>query len=229
MRAYLVLSAVLLLGQFGFAQMTYDYSSYDTNSFDSTHIYVTAVVDGSATCNNIHIESLNCSAVTHQGQVYVELGNTGGWVYGPKVNPNNYISVSNAQSITPTPGAEYTLNADGAVFCSAAGTVFLEEFPTEHFEFAWTMGKYTGIKGLCNPTTLECAYYVMNWCTSGTTPPDDDLTGQTIADVVQYNYWKVLSECVSLNGHQPWACNPKYNLALGYSAAQPLYACTSNP
>jgi len=132
MRPYLIASAVLLSGQFGFAQMTYDYSAYETHSYDASHIYATAVVDGSATCSNIHIQSLNCSAVTHQGQAYVNLAGTGGWVYGPEVNPNDYISVSNAQSINATAG-DYTLSAEGTVLCSVAGLVFIDSFPVLSF------------------------------------------------------------------------------------------------
>lgn len=82
MRTLLAVLVTLLLGQLGFAQMTYSYSAYNTKSNDATHIYASAVVDGSATCNNVHIQWLNCSTTTHQGQAYVMIGNTGGWAYG---------------------------------------------------------------------------------------------------------------------------------------------------
>jgi hypothetical protein len=126
-----LLLTILLWGHIGFAQMTYNYSSYVQYSADATHIYATAVVDGSATCNNIHIQSLNC-AIYHQGKVYLTLGNTGGWVYGAQVNPNSYISVTNSQTLAnPADNTDYTVNADEEVFCSGiVGLVFFQGGPT---------------------------------------------------------------------------------------------------
>lgn len=172
MRLHLLLLPVLLLllGHIGFGQMTYSYSSYVQHSNDATHIYATAVVDGSATCNNTHIQSLNCSAIYHQGKVYLTIGNTGGWVYGGQVNPNSYISVTNSQTLTdPAVGTDYTLNADGEVFCSGvAGLVFLEGFLPINFRLAYTKSVVTS--EIENPSG-NATCYTSSWCTPTTTPP----------------------------------------------------------
>lgn len=127
MKLRFALLLVVLLGQSAFSQMTYSYSTYTTNTADQNHFYVTAVVDGSATCNNVHIQSLNCAAVTHQGQVYVSIGNVSGWQYGPAGNPNNYISVSNAQTLDdPVVGTDYSETTTAQIDCSVAGLVFLQ-------------------------------------------------------------------------------------------------------
>ena len=100
----------LLLGMFllmfigiGTAQMTPQYSHYETYTLDDTNniIYVTAVVDGTTTnCFG------PCQAATHQGRVYVQIGNSSGWVYGPAVGPPTYISVSNQKSSAGIPGVD---------------------------------------------------------------------------------------------------------------------------
>lgn len=109
-------------------QMTYSYSGYSTTSSDGTYAYVTGVVDGSATCNNVHMQNLNCAAVTHQGRCYVDFGSNGQWTYGPRVNPNSYIGVTCTGSLRiPTNNSSFTatVHEESNVDCSAAGLVAL--------------------------------------------------------------------------------------------------------
>jgi len=156
--------------------MTYNYSSYVHYSADRTHIYATAVVDGSATCNNTHIQSLNCSAIYHQGKVNLTIGNTGGWVYGGQVNPNSYISVTNSQTLAnPAFNTDYTLNSAEEVFCSGAvALVFLQGGPTV-FRIATT---YFG------PPVVETGdkcYWGSLACSAGTQPTCKAGSGYTFA------------------------------------------------
>lgn len=154
MRPHFLLLTILLWGHIGFAQMTYNYSSYVQYGADATHIYATAVVDGSATCNNTHIQSLNCSAIYHQGKVYLAVGNTSGWVYGAQVNPNNYISVTNAKTLDdPTYGTDYAVNSDEEVFCSGVGGLvfFQGPFNTARIsESAYISLGYYPVGGVCS-------------------------------------------------------------------------------
>ena len=118
--------ALLLGGLFGcavmgWATMNPQYSSYVTYSADATHIYVTALVDGTTTGCNLPPYCIN---VYHQGKVYVTLAGTGGWVYGSQVPPSSYLSVSNAQSISAT-STFVQVQTQGEVICSEIGAIFL--------------------------------------------------------------------------------------------------------
>jgi len=102
--------------------MTPQYSSYVNYSIDASHIYATAVVDGSTSCDP------NCPlGAMHTGKVYLHLGSTGGWVNGNTVTPPTYLSVSNSQTINATPGVNYAESDEEEVYCSGLGSNIFQE------------------------------------------------------------------------------------------------------
>ena len=64
-------------------------------------------------------------------KVYLQLGNTSGWVYGQPVPAETYLSVSNAQSINATPGVNYTESNQENVACSVVGNNFFQQSAAE--------------------------------------------------------------------------------------------------
>lgn len=108
---FLLLVAVFLAAQAW--AMTPQYSSYVNYSVDASHIYATAVVDGSTSCDP------NCPpGAMHTGKIYLTLGSTGGWVNGNTVTPPTYLSVSNSQTIVGVPGVTYDESDEEEVYCS---------------------------------------------------------------------------------------------------------------
>jgi hypothetical protein len=98
--------------------MTPEYSSYVNYSIDASHIYGTAVVDGSTSCDP------NCPpGALHTGKVYLVLGSTGGWVNGNTVSPPTYLSVSNSQTLDATPGVDYAESDQEA--CTVASSAII--------------------------------------------------------------------------------------------------------
>jgi hypothetical protein len=118
-----LLSVPNAAGQGCVGVMTPSYSTYTTISVDqNNNLYSTVVVEGSAI---IHPSPYcNISGTTHRGQVYNQLGSTGGTVFGPFVSPSGYISVSNPQVIVGVPGVVYTNTTEADILCSGVGTIF---------------------------------------------------------------------------------------------------------
>lgn len=105
------------------AQMTVHYSTYVTYSAEATSvtggtIYVSAVVDGTASCAPGY--SL-CDSIYHQGQVRVSIAGNSTTVYGSHVLPTGYVSVTNGASSPATPGDDLEIDSDGEVYCSGIG------------------------------------------------------------------------------------------------------------
>jgi hypothetical protein len=173
----------------------------------------------------------DCGSVTHTGTVNVAVG---GHYFSQQLsgNPTTYFLIPASVTLDTNetnsclvthPGCEDDSN-DG-VYCSFIGHNIFQEGGTLYEEAAFTLTQYTGVKGLCQ--NGQCPYYVRNWCTAATTPPDNDFTGRTIGDAVQFDYWRTVALCTSPNDRQPWFCFKA--AALGTNESQPLYACTYNP
>ena len=115
MRIRFRLLMVMSLGAQALA-MTPQYSSYVNRSVDANHIYATAVVDGTTSCDP------NCPlGAMHTGKVYLTLAGNGGWVNGNTVTPQTYISVSNSQTLNATSGVNYAESDQENVYCSNLG------------------------------------------------------------------------------------------------------------
>jgi len=120
MRIPIVLTTMLLAVQAW--AMTPQYSAYVNYAADMSHIYATALVDGSTLCDP------NCPpGAMHTGKVYLQLGNTGGgWVNGQTVTAPTYLSVSNSRTLDVDPGDTYDESDTEDVTCSIVGAFFQE-------------------------------------------------------------------------------------------------------
>ena len=131
----------------------------------------------------------------------------------------------------------------GNAVCSVMGAVGGQDVApvsyTVQEEGAFTEAKWTGTmtncrKGLDQLTT--CSFQVENWCTAETTPPDNDLTGQSIGDLLlspPYQFWSVYTGCYRVltpaNQHPPWTCFYSW-ITVGTTAlGLPPANCTHNP
>jgi hypothetical protein len=140
--------------------MTANFSTYVTYSADTSyHLYSTVLVDGSAI---IHpSEYCNLSGVTHFGTATNVLNGTGGSVYGPRLSPSSYISVSNPQDIIGSPGVEYPESADGEITCSAIGTFYSSspggnvEIAVSSFVFDYNLNGQCKYNATCSGTCTE--------------------------------------------------------------------------
>jgi hypothetical protein len=217
------------------AQMNPQYGAYWTMSVDqNNNLYVSSVVDGTTSpCSGA------CLYAQHQGQVYVKIGSSGGWVYGPYINPSSYMSVTNQRSIVATPGVDYSVDADGYVYCTLAGWFFSDSV---HFdgEVAYTRADWLGTPApscytLPQTKIVQCSYTVVNNCTAATTPPDNDFTGKTIGDrdyrgIATYLSWMNVAACyrfVPPGGS--WTCLHGLAYLQGINSHVPPFACTHNP
>jgi hypothetical protein len=166
MRIRLVLATMFLVVQ-GWA-MTPQYSAYLNHAVDASHIYATGVVDGSTLCDP------NCPpGAMHTGKVYLQLGSSGGsWVYGNRVTPPTYLSVSNSRTINATPGVVYPESDTKNVNCSIVGNFF-------------NSGGTTGLSLRTSywgpPVTIvgNTCYYGSLACSPGTTATCPNGTGVT--------------------------------------------------
>lgn len=116
------LSCSAVRGQGCGLSMVPEYSAYSTSAIESTTIYTYVTVQGYA----VIYPSAGCTlqGVTHQGRVYNMTSTTGGWVDGPATCPSCFISVSNNQSFTGTPGATYPYTWEGEIYCSKDGVFY---------------------------------------------------------------------------------------------------------
>lgn len=103
--------------------MTSNFSTYVSASEDSNGVlHATVTVDGTAI---IHpSEYCNISGVHHQGQVYNNFNNNGGWTYGPYLSPYSYISESSTEDITGIPGVIYYDDFATGIYCTAVGDIY---------------------------------------------------------------------------------------------------------
>ena len=99
--------------------MTKNYSFYDSYTADQSHIYTSALVEGSASCDPT--PECPCNTAHHTPQAYNKLGSVGGWSSGTPQCVNCYISYENDQSIVATPGTDYLFSFEGEIECSIAG------------------------------------------------------------------------------------------------------------
>lgn len=186
--------------------MTPSYSSYATFTVDTTHIYGTVVVDGSATCNE-EIEHINCNAIRHQGQPSLVIGKTGGKVYGPQVCPTCYVSVSNPQSVPYTAGDTFNVTVEGAVFCSGIGSLIYEAFIN-----APQLGAgYTLVENKSSPSGFGCETSNGVTMCSFLVAPSCTNTPQWAPQVVDdgppaSSGWYSDYYCTRFSSSQPWSC-----------------------
>jgi hypothetical protein len=237
-RRFLLLATVFLAIP-ALAQMHPQYSSYVTNptsSTDGTKLYASATIDGSTTCT----VPPGCTRFTHTGKVYLTIGGVGGWVIGSPVEPEQYLGVSNAQTITASPGVVYALSSTQEVYCTGIGGAIALVTVSAQVEVAFTQVRWPGSPApSCTPNG-PCIYSVHWDCTAGTVPPD-----YPVGSVKSGNYvgiatdirWRALSPCIRFivaGIHGPWACYAgafpinSWQVALN-DPAYPPYACTHNP
>ena len=87
---------------------------------------------------------------------------------------------------------------------------FAPTLPLPQFELATTLGKWTGEYGNCTKGSqglTYCDFQVINYCTVATTPPDFNVNGFFIHDLLfvpPATAWYVEGACVRFSG--PWAC-----------------------
>ena len=136
--------------------MSQNYSSYQSESGDATHIYTSVLVDGSGTCNPT--PDCPCGSATHTPKAYNKLSSAGGWGSGSPQCVSCYLSYQNNQSIAATAGTDYVFQATGEVVCSIFGVYFFLQFPGVHVSIANTKEETTtpGLNTWC-PSTPICA------------------------------------------------------------------------
>jgi len=120
-------AAVRVLAQGRSSWMIPGYSSYATITWNGTGFDSSVLVDGTTTGTC----PLGCSCgPRHYAMVYNIIGPVGGWVTGPEVAWNSYISVENDQTFDdPQPGQDYSFEAEGEVECTAVGLLASFPFP----------------------------------------------------------------------------------------------------
>jgi hypothetical protein len=119
---------LLLLAPFAAGQMGSGYSTYANYGGDGAggDLFVTAVVDGSISCNQVP-PGYNCGVIRHTGEVWVTLNGVTTETVGSPVTPNSYISVADTNTVTnAVAGVDYAASATARIVCSVAGVVFQE-------------------------------------------------------------------------------------------------------
>jgi hypothetical protein len=147
---FFIIGTILLIPAPTLAQgcqgvMSPQYSSYDSESYDNTNLYVNETVDGYTTIGNT--EFCNISGTTHHAWVNNTLNGKGGWQAGPYVAPASYISFTNSQFIPAHPGVNYSNTIQAEVLCSAVGDIF--GTPSSVFGYAIHLSAYI-FSGLSN-------------------------------------------------------------------------------
>lgn len=99
---------------------TPNYSIYNTESSDGTHIYTTVVLDGSTTGNGS--AGCNYPNATHTPTVSSTLNGTTVSATGTPQYMNSYSSVSRENDIVGQPGILYPFEGSGEIICSVFGT-----------------------------------------------------------------------------------------------------------
>jgi hypothetical protein len=220
----LLATMTLFVGVSG-GTMTPQYSRYLNQSADQTYLYLTAAVDGTTTGCNYPPYCIN---VYHTGKVYLKVGSTGNWVYGSQVNPANYLSVSNAQTIQFVQGQVYSETDEEDVYCSGLGHNIFSFPQTAQVEVAVTQAVWPGspppVCGL-----ISCVYPTQNSCISR---PDASIAAVRSGDFPGATRltWITLTPCIRFSWPGPWSCaGVAFAQLLGLNATLPPYACTSNP
>jgi hypothetical protein len=235
-----LLLSLLLLTPSAFGAMgIYNYSSYTNRTGDSTHLYLTAVVDGSTNC---YQASGLCLPAQHHGQVFAQIGSVTRWVYGPNVTPQTYISVQNAVTLTNVvDGVVYTEQTQASVTCTIMNVVFFVTVWADA-EIAVTQVMWPG-----TPPPVAGVYTVLWNCTSDHSPPDykvGSINSGTVpgATDIRWRAWSPCFRLITLPGGvplTPWGCSTSVATLFGAAAnaqmvatnapTYPPYACTHKP
>jgi hypothetical protein len=193
------------------------------------------------------VSGSNCNLVYHTGNINLYIGGVAG-SNGAKGPASTYFNFSASvvldnlvnHCLDPTGNGTCGDSSLDSMYCSFIGaniyTVGSSQPVKKNHELASTFTRWTNEKDHC-ATGLSgvtwCDFWVNNYCTPGTTPPDFNMDGQDIYDTNGHQYWWAYSWCTTTNidafgrPHQPYLCtygfdNPKDT----YSSVQ---ACTSHP
>ena len=203
---------------------------------------VTYTLTGSATASG------DCGGITHTANVKVYIG-------------GRYFTVNQQGSVTTFFNIPASITLDSqydpcllgggckdtsteTIHCSFINADIFKWLKLLDWEVAFTLGTWTGGPGQnCRYDSLLhaswCNFPVMNWCMTGTTPPDNNLDAQTIYDITPpgpYHYYPVSATCISFNldaygnGHQPWHCENGWTTkTVGTNASMAPAACSCHP
>jgi hypothetical protein len=151
-----------------------------------------------------------------------------------QVSPTSYISETGGSTIyNLLPGVDFGFGSTSGVNCSCVGSLF-SSFYNLQTEGAYTQAKWLGTMTNChtgNNKLTTCSFQVENWCTAATTPPDNDLTGWSIGDLLlnpPYQFWDVYTGCYRIGSSGPWTCFHSF-ITLGTTVNRIPANCTSNP
>jgi hypothetical protein len=167
------------------------YSSYVNYTIDASHIYATAVVDGSTDCVG------DCPpGAMHTGKVYLALGGTGEWVDGSSVTPPTYIDISNPRTLDATPGVDYDESDDEDVYCSFLGSNIFQEVGGGGPNISIRVATYKFVS--TDPETGYSTYLLScpngnGSCTCGTT---NYLGSQAHAWAEEFTLWTSATGCL---------------------------------
>ena len=188
--------------------MTPVYDNYINFSIDSSQtingphtIYSTAVVEGYTTVNGY------CASL-HHGTVYNNIdSDQNPFQTGPNVTPPTYISVSNSDSATGSPGQVFNNVYSVVITCSTAGAFFYNWNVTFAAEIAVTTAQVVG----GGPGAWQLGPFPNYWCNlvpPQYLPPDfqpfvyagrETTVNYTLGDAV----------CISSNAlSHGWHCSP---------------------
>jgi hypothetical protein len=126
---FLLASLGTALGQGCFNWMILEYSTYESQTADATHIYTSVLIDGTTggTCSSNggcdHCGQIMNPPPVHTPKAYNVIASTGGWGTGASGAWNSYISEENDQTISATPGTQYLFNYDWEILCTLGGTL----------------------------------------------------------------------------------------------------------
>jgi hypothetical protein len=160
--SFLLASVGTSLGQSCFSWMTLEYSTYESETADATHIYTSVLIDGTTggscnpqTCD--HCNQIMNPPPVHTPKAYNLTASTGGWGTGASGAWNSYISEENDQTITATAGTEYPFQWDWEILCTLGGTL-LNNGGNGYVSVANTKEETTtpGLNTWC-PSTPICA------------------------------------------------------------------------
>jgi hypothetical protein len=240
MKARIALLLICLCGfsYQGFAQgcgvvMEKHYSTYLTESADSSHLYTSVVIDGYGVCQPS--ASCPCNTAKHTPVATNKIGTVGGTVTGQATCAGCYVSLGNNQQVAATPGQIFNVIGEGDIDCSIVG-VFFSQFFNLQIEPAYvrSYGPTPGTGCVYYPSSgvTLCQYAVKSWCTAATSPPDFNLV-EIVADkkTLLPFFEDSIGACArTIVPKGPWVCSKGLGLMVSQGNFPfPLGNCTHNP
>jgi hypothetical protein len=155
------------------------------------------------------------------------------------VGPATYINQTGGLMLyNALPGSplDFSFTGSSGLNCSCIGSLFSSAKYTTQEHPTYTQAKWLGTSLNCVTSQVTglttCAFPVKNWCTAATTPPDFDMTGQNVGDLLlspPYQFWDIFSGCYRVGTSGPWSCFHSF-ISFGTTDTTRIPAnCTKHP